>query len=158
MTLTCKLKTNFDKRQKTEGDEAQDTGLLAKQNGNKRQPTRAHDKGEDKRDHDQRQDTEDKVRGISQLPTRHEFIHGDNNSRPRTHDITKDGKIFDRRHCNQSKHGNEGPTDLIVTCKIYNKRRKEEHLYQSHNQKLSKILSFILIFLFLPSATSRCIT
>merc|ERR1712013_249654 len=157
LTPTCKLKTNFDKRLKAEGDEAQDTGLLAKQNGNKRQPTRAHDKGQDRRDHDQRQDTEDKVRGISQLPTRHEFRHGDNNSRPRTQDKTKDRKIFDRRHCNQPKLGYKGLKDLMVTCNIYDKRSKEEHLYQNHNQKLSKILSFILIFLFLPSATSRCI-
>merc|ERR1712013_587524 len=109
LTPTCKLKTNFDKRLKAEGDEAQDTGLLAKQNGNKRQPTRAHDKGQD------------------------------------------------RRHCNQPKLGYKGLKDLMVTCKIYDKRSKEEHLYQNHNQKLSKILSFILIFLFLPSATSRCI-
>ena len=133
MTLTCKLKTNFDKRQKTEGDEAQDTGLLAKQNGNKRQPTRAHYKGQDNRNHNQRQDTEDKVRGISQLPTRHEFIHGDNNSRPRTQDITKDRKLFDRRHCNQPKLGYKRLKDLMVTCKIYNERRKEERLYQSHS-------------------------
>ena len=158
MTLTYKLKTNFDERQKTEGDEAQDTGLLAKQNGNKRQPTSAHDKGQDRRDHDHRQDTEDKVRGISQLQTRHEFRQEDNISRPRTQDITKDRKTFHRIHCNQPKLDYKGLKDLIVTCKIYNKRRKEEPLYQSHNQKLSKILSLILIFLFLPSATSRCIT
>merc|ERR1712013_46008 len=158
LTPTCKLKTNFDKRLKAEGDEAQDTGLLAKQIGNKRQPTSAHDKGQNRRDHDQRQDTEDKVRGISQSQTRHEFRQEDHISRPRTQDITKDRKTLHRIHCNQPKLDYKGLKDLIVTCKIYNKRRKEERLYQNHNQKLSKILSFILIFLFLPSATSRCIT
>ena len=158
LTLTCKLKTNFDKRQKTENNKAQDTELLTKQNGNKRLPSRANDKGQEKRAHDQRQDTEDKVRRISQLPNRHKTRHEDNNSRPRTPDITKDKRKYDETHCNQLKLGHEGLKNLMVSCKIYDKRRKKEHLHQIHNQKLSKILPFILIFLFLPSATSRCIT
>merc|ERR1711909_198142 len=39
----------------------------------------------------------------------------------------------------------------MLASNTYDKRRKEEHLYQSHNPKLRKFLS-------LPSATSRCIT
>ena len=95
LTLTCKLKTNFDKRQKTENNKAQDTELFTKQNGNKRLPSRANDKGQEKRAHAQRQDTENKVRRISQLPNRHKTRHEDNNSRPRTPDITKDKRKYD---------------------------------------------------------------
>merc|ERR1712013_252157 len=158
LTLTCKPKTSFDKRQKTKNNKAQDTELLTKQNGNKRLPSRANDKGQEKRAHNQRQDTEGKVRRISQLPNRHKTRHEDNNSRPRTPDITKDKRKYDETHCTQFKLGYEGLKNLMVSCKIYDKRRKKEHLHQIHNQKLSKILPFILIFLFLPSATSRCIT
>merc|ERR1712212_163008 len=54
--LTCKLKTNFNRRQKTEGDEAHDTGLLTTRNDYKELLTRDQDKGPQNRDHYQRQD------------------------------------------------------------------------------------------------------
>merc|ERR1711936_890810 len=87
-TLTCKLKTNFDRRQKTEGDETydtgldiedndkriqtenddivpetrdHDTGLLTKRHDSKELLRRDQDKGLENRDYDERQYIEDKV-------------------------------------------------------------------------------------------------